>query len=97
MTARIARLSSALFVAAAFTASAHAEYRCDSPQTWVDRDACKAAEQSPTALRRFVENMNTIRYQHRVLGLRRCQDRGELGASSSGRSEERRHGLEGGQ
>ena len=62
MTARIARLSSALFVAAAFAASAHAEYRCDSPQTWIDRDACKAAEQSPTALRRFVETMYVIRY-----------------------------------
>jgi hypothetical protein len=61
MTARLIRYSSALAVAAAFSASAYAEYRCDAPPSWVDRSACSAADQGPDALRRFVQNMNTIR------------------------------------
>ncbi len=61
MTASLTRISSALVVAAAFTANAHAEYRCDPAPTWVDRYACKAAEQGPTELRRFVQNMSSLR------------------------------------
>ena len=51
----ITRLSAGFVFAAAFAASANAEYRCDTPQTVNDRLACEAAQQGPTALRRFVE------------------------------------------
>lgn len=61
MTATTTRISAALILAAAFTASAQAEYRCDSPPSWVDRNACQAAGQGPTDLRRFVQTMNTLR------------------------------------
>jgi len=61
MTATTTRIASALVLAAAFTASAHAEYRCVSAPSWVDRSACQAADQGPDALRRFVQNMNSIR------------------------------------
>ena len=61
MTASLTRISYAIVVAAAFTASAHAEYRCDPAPSWVDRDACRAAEQGPSELRRFVEKMNFLR------------------------------------
>jgi hypothetical protein len=61
MTATITRISAALILAAGFSASAQAEYRCDDPPSWVDRNACQAASLSPTALRRFVETMNTLR------------------------------------
>ena len=61
MTASLTRISYAIVVAAAFTASAHAEYRCNPAPSWVDRYACKAAEQGPTELRRFIYNMNLLR------------------------------------
>jgi hypothetical protein len=61
MTATTTRFASALVLAAAFTASAQAEYRCDTAPSWVDRSACQAADQGPDALRRFVQNMNSIR------------------------------------
>ena len=61
MTATTTCISAALILAAGFTASAQAEYRCDAPPSWVDRNACQAAEQSPTALRRYVQTMNTLR------------------------------------
>ena len=61
MTATTTRIASALVLAAAFTASAQAEYRCDTAPSWIDRSACQAADQGPDALRRFVQNMNSIR------------------------------------
>ena len=61
MTATPTRIASALVLAAAFTASAQAEYRCDNAPSWIDRSACQAADQGPDALRRFVQNMNSIR------------------------------------
>ena len=61
MTATTSRLASVFVLAAAFTASAQAEYRCDSAPSWIDRSACKAADQGPDELRRFVQNMNSIR------------------------------------
>lgn len=57
MNATLSRISSALIVSLAFAASAHAEYRCDPPPTWIDQRACKAAEESPQALRQFVQRM----------------------------------------
>lgn len=61
MTARTTRLTTALFVAAAFTASANAEYRCDPALSWMDRAACEAADKSPDALRQFVQRMDSNR------------------------------------
>jgi len=61
MTTSVTRLCSALFVAAVFTASAHAEYRCNPPPSSIDRRACEAAEQGPDTLRRFVWRMNWLR------------------------------------
>jgi len=60
MNATVSRISSALILGLAFTASAHAEYRCDPPPTWIDQRACKAADESPQALRRFVQRMQWI-------------------------------------
>ena len=51
----LTRLSAGFVFAAAFAASANAEYRCDPSPTVYDRLACEAAQQGPTALRRFVE------------------------------------------
>jgi hypothetical protein len=51
----LTRLSAGFVFAAAFVASANAEYRCDPPPSVYDRLACEAAQQGPTALRRFVE------------------------------------------
>jgi hypothetical protein len=61
MSTRSTRISAAVLIAVAFSASANAEFRCASAQNWPDRAACEAADQSPEALRRFVENMNTLR------------------------------------
>ncbi len=61
MTATTTRIASALVLAAAFTASAQAEYRCATAPSWIDRSACQAADQGPDELRRFVQNMNSIR------------------------------------
>jgi hypothetical protein len=61
MIATTSRISAALLVAAAFTASANAEYRCDPAPTAIDRAACQAAAKSPEALRRYVELMNFLR------------------------------------
>ena len=60
MNSTISHISSALILSLAFTASAHAEYRCDPPPTWIDQRACKAAEESPQALRQFVQRMRWI-------------------------------------
>jgi hypothetical protein len=60
MNAKTVRIAAAL-LATGLAASAHAEYRCDPAPSWVDRAACKAAEQGPNELRRFVEAMNSIR------------------------------------
>jgi hypothetical protein len=57
MNAIISRIPAGLILSLAFTASAHAEYRCDPAPTWIDQRACKAAEESPQALRRFVQRM----------------------------------------
>jgi hypothetical protein len=54
MTATTTRISAVLVLAAAFTASAQAEYRCGSAPIGLDKRACAAAEQGPAALRRFV-------------------------------------------
>ncbi len=58
MTASTARISAALVLATAFTAGAHAEYRCDPAPSWMDRSACEAADKSPADLRRFVQRMD---------------------------------------
>lgn len=60
MNAKITRISAGIFFAAV-AAAANADYRCDAPPSWVDRDACAAADQGPVALRRFVEQMNSLR------------------------------------
>ncbi len=60
MNAIISRIPSALILSLAFTASAQAEYRCDPAPTWIDQRACKAAEESPQALRQFVQRMRWI-------------------------------------
>jgi hypothetical protein len=60
MNAKTVRIAAAL-LATGLAASAHAEYRCDPAPSWIDRAACKAAEQGPNELRRFVEAMNSIR------------------------------------
>ena len=60
-------ISTGLAIAAAFTAAAHAEYRCNPPQSWVDREACKAAAKSSDELRRFVQLMNSMRINIRFL------------------------------
>lgn len=69
MNAKTVRIAAAL-LATGFAAAAHAEYRCDPAPSWVDRAACKAAEQGPNELRRFVEAMNSlrinIRFEHYV-------------------------------
>lgn len=40
--------------------SARAEYRCDHPEHIADRRACEYAQQSPDALRRFIERTQSI-------------------------------------
>jgi hypothetical protein len=55
MTATALRICPALILAAAFTASANAEYRCAPAPTALDQRACEAAEQGPDALRRYVQ------------------------------------------
>lgn len=50
-------LSSTVVLGIAFAATAHAEYRCDPAPTWIDRRACEAAEESPQALRQYVQRM----------------------------------------
>lgn len=57
MSTTLYRISSALLVSIAFAATAHAEYRCDPAPTWIDQRACTAAEESPQALRQFVQRM----------------------------------------
>ena len=47
---------SAIVLTATFAASAHAGYRCDSPSTNNDRQACTAAAQGPEALRRYISS-----------------------------------------
>lgn len=70
MTATIARSFAVLVVAAAFTAGAQAEYRCDPAPTWMDRSACEAADKSPTDLRRFIQRMEwnrtNLKFSHYV-------------------------------
>ena len=60
MSTTLSRVSSALIVSVAFAATAHAEYRCDPAPTWIDQRACTAAEESPQALRQFVQRMRWI-------------------------------------
>jgi hypothetical protein len=64
MTATTIRISAALVFAAAFTASANAEYRCATASIGLDKRACAAAEQGPDALRRFV-----YRWDRQMAGL----------------------------
>jgi len=55
MTSTALRICPAVLLAAAFTASANAEYRCAPAPTAIDQRACDAAEQGPDALRRYVQ------------------------------------------
>jgi hypothetical protein len=48
-------------IACAIPWIAHAEYRCDPPPTQLDRGACKAAAESPAALRQYVQRVQPIR------------------------------------
>jgi hypothetical protein len=70
MTATIIRNSAVLVVAAAFTAGAQAEYRCDPAPTWMDRSACEAADKSAADLRRFIQRMDwnrvNLKFSHYV-------------------------------
>jgi len=62
MNVTMIRVSAAVLFATVFSATAHAEYRCDPAPGWVDQRACEAATQgSPDALRQYVESMNSIR------------------------------------
>jgi hypothetical protein len=58
MNAKLPRVSVALLFATAFSAAAHAEYRCDPAPSWMDQRACEAADKSPETLRRFVQRMD---------------------------------------
>jgi hypothetical protein len=64
MTANALRICPALVLAAAFTASANAEYRCTPAPTAADQRACEAAAQGPDALRRYVQ-----RWDKQIAGL----------------------------
>lgn len=55
MTATALRICPAIVLAAAFSASANAEYRCAPAPTSIDQRACEAAAQGPEALRRYVQ------------------------------------------
>lgn len=57
MNRTLTRISSSVVLGIACVATAHAEYRCDPSPTWIDQRACKAAEESPQALRQFVQRM----------------------------------------
>ena len=61
MTAKMTRVSVAVLFATAFTAAAHAEYRCDAAPSFMDQRACEAAEKSPDALRQYIQSMDRIR------------------------------------
>lgn len=39
---------------------ARAEFKCDSPQTRLDRVACEKAAEGPTALRHYIQRMRPI-------------------------------------
>lgn len=54
----IAAASAALFVGLISTAAA--EYRCIAPQGVAERQACEAARQGPTELRRFVQKTRPV-------------------------------------
>jgi hypothetical protein len=60
MNGIVTRISSAVILSLGCAASAYAEYRCDTPPTWIDQRACQAAEESPQALRQFVQRMRWI-------------------------------------
>ena len=53
-----------LFGTVACASAAHAEYRCESPQSHFDRIACEKAKQSPTALRQFIQRIRSIESLH---------------------------------
>ena len=57
MNRTLTRISSSVVLGIACMTTAHAEYRCDPSPTWIDQRACKAAEESPQALRQFVQRM----------------------------------------
>lgn len=61
MKAKSFRLAiSAAAIACALPWIAQAEYRCDPPPTPIDRGACKAAEESPKALGRYIQRVRWI-------------------------------------
>lgn len=60
MNVTVTRITSAVILGLGCAASAYAEYRCDPPPTWIDQRACQAAEESPQALRQFVQRMRWI-------------------------------------
>ncbi|MGH6608837.1 MAG: hypothetical protein ACRECQ_01125, partial [Burkholderiaceae bacterium] len=43
---------------------ARAEFKCNSPQTRLDRVACEKAAEGPTELRRYIERMRMIDSLH---------------------------------
>jgi hypothetical protein len=60
MNVTVTRITSAVILSLGCAASAHAEYRCEPPPTWIDQRACQAAAESPQALRQFVQRMRWI-------------------------------------
>lgn len=42
------------------SAQAHAEFKCDSPTFRMDRVACEKANESPQALRQYIQRMRAI-------------------------------------
>ena len=97
MTTTVTRISAVLVVAAAFTASANAEYRCAPAPTGIDRRACEAAEQGPDTLRRFVHGLDR-RVEPDVLGLRRREHGEDVGSHGpTGAASKHRSRREGGQ
>lgn len=58
MNARLHGMATtSLLVALTLSPSAQAEYRCDPPPSRIDRNACAAAQQGPSALRQYVQRM----------------------------------------
>jgi len=65
MNARVVRRSTAIAAASAalfigLTSTAVAEYRCIAPQGVAERQACEAARQGPTELRRYVQKTRPV-------------------------------------
>ena len=60
---RTKAICSTLLLVPAFalvSAQAHAEFKCDSPPSRIDRVACEKASKSPQALRQHIQRMRAI-------------------------------------